>query len=391
MPTLWWSGDQCDSCLATLNANELLNKKCSVCNTPTIQKPNKHLYFALSKFQDKITALNRSKEGKWRNNAVSETDKFLAMGLIDRAVTRQLTWGVDLPFEGYDDKKVYVWIEAVMGYLTAGQKVAEDRGQDFSKFIKEGNVTSYYVHGKDNIPFHTVIFPSLIMSIDEGMNLPDYIISCEYVNMNNEKMSKSKGNLISVNELLNLFSKDSIRYYMIANGPENKDINFSLNDFVQVHNKFLVGVFGNFVNRNLSYIIKKFDSKIPNGKVDEGIKELTKETFEKVGKLIEEGKLRLAIETAMNYVSAGNKYYDDNKPWIQAIEDLDGFANTTYTCVYMMANMANLFTPFIPSTCDKIREKLGLDSTPVWAPVEIGKDLVVKNPDLLFTRLQPIE
>lgn len=381
-------GDQCDDCSATLNASEVLDKKCSICHTPTIQRPNTHLYFSLSRFQDKIKALNNERLGQWRNNATNETNKFLDMGLIDRAVTRQLSWGVDVPFDGFEDKKIYVWIEAVLGYLTAGQRVAESRGIDFEEFMKKGNVTSYYSHGKDNIPFHTVIFPALLMSIDEKIDLPDYIVSCEYVNMNNEKMSKSKGNLISVNHLIDLFPKDSIRYYMLANGPETKDINFSLDDFVQTHNKFLVGVLGNFVNRNLSYINKKFEGKIPNGIVDDNIRQLTSETFNKVGSLIEQGKIRQAIETAMLYVSAGNKYYDEQKPWIQVVEDVNGFNNTTYTCVYMIANIANLFGPFMSETCKKIKEKLNLDQQFKWQSVDIGQNLVVTNNDMLFERLQ---
>lgn len=380
-------GDQCDECSATLNASEVLEKKCSTCQHETIQKPNTHLYFSLSKFQDRIKELNESRKGQWRYNATNETYKFLDMGLIDRAVTRQLPWGIDVPFKGFEDKKIYVWIEAVLGYLTAGQKVAEERNIDFKNFMKKGNVVSYYSHGKDNIPFHTVIFPALLMAIDNDINLPDYIISSEYVNMNNEKMSKSKGNLISVNNLIKLFPKDSIRYYMLANGPETKDINFSLDDFVQNHNKFLVGVLGNFINRNLSYINKKFEGKIPNGKIDDNVRNLTTETFNKVGSLIEHGKLRQAVETIISYVSAGNKYYDDQKPWVQVTEDIEGFNNTTYTCVYMMANIANLFAPFIPQTCSKIKKKLNLDSKFVWEPVEIGKDITITNNDLLFERL----
>ena len=383
-------GDQCDGCLATLNAKEVKDKKCSVCHTATIEKPNKHLYFALSKFQNELEDVVAEHSDVWRPNAINETNKFLSMGLLDRAITRQLDWGIDVPFKGYDDKKIYVWIEAVLGYLTAGKQVADSKGIDFDKFLTDPDTTTYYSHGKDNIPFHTYIFPALLKALDENIKMPDYIVSCEYVNMNNEKMSKSKGNLISVNELLELFPKDSIRYYMIANGPETKDINFTLNDFIQIHNKYLVGVFGNFVNRNLSYINKKFEGNIPNGKVDEKIKELTKETFDKVGELIEQGKLKQAAEVAMNYVSAGNKYYDDNKPWVQVVEDIEGFNNTTYTCVYMMANMANLFSPFMPETCQKIKQKLDLDKEVVWQPVEIGENLKVQNSDLLFERLQLI-
>ncbi|MBE7707052.1 MAG: methionine--tRNA ligase, partial [Cyanobacteria bacterium SIG30] len=245
-------GDQCDSCLVTLNAKELLNKECSFCKTKTELRTNTHLYFSLSKFQDDIQKLINEHKNVWRNNALKETEKFLSIGLIDRALTRQLNWGIEVPFDGFEDKRVYVWFEAVMGYITTARKVAEEKGIDFDKFITDKNTLTYYAHGKDNIPFHTVIFPALLSAIDKNMKLPDQIISCEYVNMNNEKMSKSKGNLISVNELTQMFNKDSIRYYMIANGPETKDINFNLEDFVTVHNKFLVGVFGNFVNRNLS-------------------------------------------------------------------------------------------------------------------------------------------
>ncbi len=381
-------GDQCDGCLVTLNAKELLDKECSFCKTKTITKTNTHLYFSLSKFQDDIQKLIDSHKDVWRNNAIKETEKFLSIGLIDRALTRQLNWGVEVPFDGFDDKRVYVWFEAVMGYITTARKVAEERGIDFDKFITDKNLISYYSHGKDNIPFHTVIFPALLSAIDKDMKLPDQIISCEYVNMNNEKMSKSKGNLISVNELTEMFNKDSIRYYMIANGPETKDINFNLEDFVTVHNKFLVGVFGNFVNRNLSYLNKKFEGKIPNGIVDEEIRKLTKEAYTKVGELIEQGKLRLALETAINYVMAGNKYYDEQKPWVQVVENIEDFNNTTYTCVYMMANMANLFSPFIPSSCEKIKQKLGITEDFVWGEINIGKDLKVLNNDLLFERLK---
>ena len=381
-------GDQCDSCLATLNAKELKNKKCSFCGSSTEEKPNKHLYFALSKFQDDINRLVKSRENIWRVNAVNETKKFLDLGLLDRAITRQLEWGIDVPFAGYDDKKIYVWIEAVFGYLTAGQQVADKIGIDFAKFMTDPNTVTYYAHGKDNIPFHTYIFPALLMALDKNIKLPDHIISCEYVNMNNEKMSKSKGNLLSINQMLQLFPKDSIRYFMIANGPETKDVNFSVADFVQAHNKFLVGVVGNFINRNLSYINKKFGGNIPNGEVNENIKTLTVQTYKQVGILLEQGKLKQALEAVMAYASYGNKFYDEQKPWVQVNEDINAFNNTTYTCVYMMANMSNLFAPFMPETCQKIKAKLGITEDASWAPLEIGKDLHVQNSDLLFERLQ---
>ena len=381
-------GDQCDNCLSTLNAKDVLFKKCSICGSATIQKENTHLYFKLSAFQDKVANLIEKNSHIWRLNAVKESEKFLSQGLKDRALTRQLDWGVEVPFEGFEDKRVYVWFEAVMGYITTACHVLEQRGQDFEEFMESANTISYYVHGKDNIPFHTIIYPSLLMAINKKWNLPNFIISCEYVNMNNEKMSKSKGNLISIDELVSLYPKDSIRFFMIANGPETKDCNFSNDDFKLVHNKFLVGVIGNFINRNLSFLNKKFGGKIAEGKIDENIIAMTRETFEKVGKQIEEGRLKSAINLAIDYVNAGNKYYSDRMPWVQVQEDIEGFNDTTYTCVYMMANIARLFAPFIPDTCARINRKLGLEEKAVWQEVKIKGDLLVQNNELLFQRLQ---
>ncbi len=380
-------GDQCDKCLSPLTPNEVIDKKCKECENDTIVKKNKHLYFKLSAFQNKLEEVIKESKGIWRKNATSESKKYLDMGLIDRAATRQLTWGVDVPVEGYEDKKIYVWIEAVLGYLTIGEKVAKDKGLDFDKFIKDKDVISYYVHGKDNITFHTIIFPALLQAIDKNMQLPKYIISSEYVNMNDEKMSKSKGNLISINELVSKYNKDTIRYYMIANGPEKKDINFSEDDLIQNHNKFLVGVLGNFINRNLSFIEKKFNGVVTNGIIDKNIIDTTSKVYNVVGKLIEKGELREAIDMVMHYAVMGNKYYDDQKPWLQVKENIVDFNNTTYTCVYIMANLSNLLFPFMPSTAIRIKKILNL-SKEKWEIENIKGDIKINNLSLLFDKIE---
>lgn len=384
-------GDQCDKCLTTLVPKEILDKHCMVCGSSVVVRKNKHLYFELSKFQDMLRELVNNKDNNWRRNAVSEATKYLNMGLIDRAATRQLTWGIDVPVEGYEDKKIYVWIEAVLGYLTAGEQVALTRGINFEEYMmKRSDLNTYLVHGKDNIPFHTIIYPALLNAINKDMQLPQNIISSEYVNMNNEKMSKSTGNLISVNELISKFNKDTIRYYIISNGPEKKDINFSQEDLIQNHNKFLVGVFGNFINRNLSFITKKFNGVITCGNVDEEIQNKTKEVVNTVGKLIEKGELKSAINMVMDYAVLGNKYYDEQKPWIQVKENMESFNNTTYTCVYMMANLANLFAPFMPSTTDKIRKMLNLPGFK-WGVTQISGDIQIKESNILFDRIENIK
>lgn len=383
------TGDQCEECLATLNSNEVLDKHCKTCNSPTVLKENKHLYFKLSAFSDKIAELIKNNSALWRNNAVGETQKFVDMGLQDRCTTRQLDWGIDVPVDGYEDKKIYVWIEAVMGYLTAGKQVADSRGIDFEKFLSKNNenLESYYIHGKDNIPFHTVIYPALLEGLGHNYQLPKHIVSSNYVNLNDQKISKSKGNMITADELAESYDIDTIRYYLIANGPEQKDISFSTSDLEQAHNKFLVGVLGNFVNRNLSFVNKKFDGIIAEGRIDPDIKELTEKEYKLIGALIEKGELKSAINSVIEYISYGNKYYDGKQPWILVKEDLDKFNDVSYTCAYMIANISNLINPFMPNTSAKIKDMLNLPEFK-WEPEEISGNYKIQNTDLLFTRIE---
>jgi len=380
-------GEQCDSCLSPINPLELTNKHCKICGTNTELKKNKHLYFKMSAFQNVLEDFVSKNEENWRKNAVNETKKYLNLGIIDRATTRQLDWGVEVPVDGYDDKRIYVWIEAVLGYLTASMHVLKERNNDYNEFYKDReDLITYFIHGKDNITFHTVIYPSLLNAIDTSWQLPKKIISCEYVNMNDEKMSKSKGNLVTMDQLVNEFDKDTVRYFMIANGPEKKDVNFSKQDLIQAHNKFLVGVLGNFINRNLSFVNKKFEGNIKEANIDDNIKQKTKEMYNEVGKLINDGELRLALEKVFEYAALGNKYYDERTPWIQVKENISAFNETTYTCVYIMANLSNLLNPFIPSTANKIKSMLNLDPYK-WEEYELKGDLKINNIELLFNRI----
>ena len=383
------SGDQCDNCLSSLDTSEVLNKKCKECSNPTIMKDNKHLYFALTKFENVLQKLIEDRRETWRRNALGEAQKYIDMGLVDRATTRQLEWGIKVPVEGYEDKRIYVWIEAVLGYLSVGNEVAKKRGINFDEFLSNDNknLRTYFVHGKDNIPFHTTIFPALLEGFKMNYRLPDYIISSAYVNLNDEKMSKSKGNLITVNELLDKFPRDSIRFYFTYFGPETHDTNCSIDDMVQVHNKFLVGVLGNFVNRNLSFINKKFDGKITEGIVDKEVIDLTVKTYNEAGLQIEKGEFRNALNTIMDYVSYGNKYYDEHEPWIKVKEDIDAFNNITYTCTYMMANIANLIYPFMKDTSLSIKEMLNLKDYK-WECENINGNINIKDLKLLFERIE---
>ena len=383
------TGDQCEQCNHSLNSTEVLDKHCIKCGELTTNRLNKHLYFALTKFEDVLQDLINKNKDKWRKNAVGEAQKYIDMGLVDRAATRQIEWGVPVPVHGYEDKRIYVWIEAVLGYLSVGSKVATERGIDFDKFISNDNenLKTYYVHGKDNIPFHAIIFPALISAIKNNYRLPDYIVSSAYVNLNNEKMSKSKGNLITVNELLDKFDSDTIRFYFAFKGPETNDVSCSIDDIAQTHNKFLVGMLGNFVNRNLSFIVKKFDGFIKKDDVDENIKNETINAYKVIGDCFEKGEIRNATIKIIEYISLANKYYDSKEPWVQVKENIDEFNKTTYTCVYMMANMANMIYPILPNGSEKIRKILNTQDFE-WKEQIINGDLKIENLKLLYDRIE---
>lgn len=386
------TGDQCDVCGDSLDSSEVLNKHCKTCGSATIMKENKHLYFKLTAFESQLQELINKNKDKWRKNALGEAQKYIDMGLVDRAATRQLNWGVPVPVKGYEDKRIYVWIEAVLGYLSVGKEVAEKRGIDFDKFMSKDNpnLKTYYVHGKDNIPFHTTIYPAIISAIKNNYNLPDYIVSSAYVNLNNEKMSKSKGNLITANELLEMFDSDTLRFYFSFKGPETNDMNCSLSDIIQTHNKFLVGMLGNFVNRNLSFINKKFDGNIKEGKIDEKIKEITIKCYKLIGDFFEKGELKNATAQIFDYIAIANKYYDSRQPWVQVKEDINGFNDTTYTCVYMIANMANMIAPVLPHASQKIKQMLELPEYK-WQEAEISGDYKIQDLRILYNKIDEKE
>lgn len=379
-------GDQCDKCLTALTPDMLKNKTCKLCGNPTTEKDNTHLYFKLSACQNAVEKLFEKNKKFWRPTAVNETAKYLKEGLRDRAITRSLNWGIKLPFDGFDDKRVYVWIEAVMGYLSAGEQVAKAKGINFEEFMHSKNTVSYYVHGKDNIVFHTIILPALLGVIDENISMPERIISCEYVNMNGDKMSKSKGNLISVNTLLANFDSDSIRYHFCLNNPERRDCNFDLNDYISIHNKHLVGGYGNFVNRNLSFLAKKFEGKLPQLELDDEVKNTVDVTYKTIKELFINGEIKEATTRLYDYVQYANKYYDTNEPWILAKTDIDKFNKVTSNCLYLIANMANLYEPIMPKRAQIISELLGFNLNN-FAPVSYDNTKVVTNVPLLFQRL----
>lgn len=378
-------GDSCD-CGYVPTEQDLLNATCRECNEKVVQKDNKNLYIALSKMQPEIEEYVKQNKEKWRLNAQNETTKYLREGLRDRAITRDLSWGIDVPVEGYEDKKLYVWIEAVLGYVTACMKICEEKNLNWEDFWKHGD-RIYMVHGKDNIVFHSIIFPGLLLAIKEGYKLPDVIVSSEYLNFNNEKASKSKGNAISVEEAVEKYNSDTIRFHLINNGPERKDTNFSVLDYVTTHNNEITNKYGNFVNRTLKF---KGISEIPNGKMDDEMQKLIDTAYIEIGEAIERLEFKEATEKAIRLIEEANKYYDERKPWIQFKEDIEAFNDTMYTCANLIANIANIMEPFMPASSSEIRKILNIKNAN-WTSVKIEPHIELKDIEVLFTKFDEKE
>lgn len=374
---------KCDSCDCGYVPTErdIQGATCTDCGTKAIMKDNKNLYIALSKLQSEISKYVEENKSKWRINAQNETEKYLREGLRDRAITRDLNWGVDVPIKGYEDKKLYVWIEAVLGYVTACMKVCEDRGLNWEDYWKHSD-RIYMVHGKDNITFHSIIFPGLLLSMKDGMNLPDVIVSSEYLNFNDEKISKSKGNAKAVKEFCDEYNADTVRFHLIHNGPEKKDTSFNVIDYVTTHNNEITNKYGNFVNRTLKF---KGITEVPNGKMDEEMKQLIDKAYDEVSKDIEKLEFKEASGKVIRLIEEANRYYDEQKPWVMAKEDTEKFNDIIYTCTNLIANISNLMEPFMPASSAKIREWLKMEKAE-WKQVSIKPGISLLGVDVLFTK-----
>ncbi|MGP4079856.1 methionine--tRNA ligase [Pseudalkalibacillus sp. R45] len=379
-------GDQCDHCSTILDPTDLVEPSCKLCGTKPIVKETEHFYFSLKNFQQELEELvqKAEREKGWRTNAIQLTKRYLSEGLIDRAATRDIELGVDVPLEGFKDKKIYVWIEAVSGYLTASKKWAELQGKDWKPFWEEAPTTAYYVHGKDNIPFHSIIWPAILSGLGE-LKLPDHIISSEYLTIEKKKLSTSRNWAVWVPDLLKEYHPDSIRYFLTINGPEQRDADFSWREFIYSHNSELLGAYGNFVNRTLKFIEKSFDGIVPEAVPESAILEKVKQTYEAVGTHIEKGEFKRGMETIFELIRTSNKYFDEQQPWKQVSENPARCAVTLNTCTQIIVNLSNLLSPFLPFSSRKIQELLALEA-PSWKYVEL-QSLRLKRIDPLFQRI----
>ncbi len=396
-------GDQCDICGTVLDPESLKDPICAVCKNPVTFRNSKHLYIAISKLEKELKSLVDN-GSKWRKNAISFTNRYIDEGLRDRALTRDLEWGIPVPKEGYENKTIYIWAENVLGYLSAAKVVADKRGESFEQLFGEG-AKHYYVHGKDNIPFHSIILPALLIANGSGYHLPDQIVSSEYLTLEGRKISTSQNYAIWVKDLLDHYDPDSLRYYFLANGPEKKDADFSWTEYVNNHNGEILGAYGNFINRSLAFINKYFDGKVPEAgtlesnapegrTTEEGASSTTidiewderlKELYKTTGDRIENGNFKDAIEGIFEVVRRANKYFDEKEPWKTRTTDIDSCKDTLYQCVQIIANLSVLLAPFLPFSSEKVCKWLSLNNDWEYKTVPAGYSL--PETQILFERL----
>jgi len=350
--------DQCLFCGAVLDSEGVFEPICSECGSKPEFIETTQLFLLISKLEKELTELLNS-HPYWRKNAIVFTARYIREGLRDRAITRDLEWGIDVPKVGYECKKIYIWAENVLGYLSATARLCEERNMAFCDVYGD-NAKHYYIHGKDNIPFHTIILPALLLAHGGGYRLPDEIISSEHLTLEGKKLSKSQNWVILAKDIANEYNPDSVRYFFIANGPEKRDTDFSVREFVEQNNTELVGAWGNLVNRTLAFAKKYLDNSFYELAHDEELKSKVKSYFPQVGWKIERGNFKEALDSIFELVRYGNKYYDSCEPWKTRSTDIEKCKNTIYNCTYLIGNLAILLQPFLPFSSEKIIRWLGL-------------------------------
>ena len=377
-------GDACEKCGTILEPEDLISPHCGICNnTPTFKQTYQY-YLKLSSLQDKLVEYFNNKNSNWSQNAINLTNRYFNDGLIDRAISRDLDWGVSIP-TNEDNKVIYNWGENVLGYPALCKEVCDKTNQNFHDWFKGDNAKHIYIHAKDNIQFHSIIFPALLLANTNGYHLPDEIFAYEFVTNEGQKISKSKGTCLTARELLNNYDVDFLRFYFSKYISDKKDLDFRLVDFVNTTNGELINNWGNFVNRTLSFIKSKYDGKIKKYIVDNDIKEKICTTFEKSSALIENGKVSNALREILDLIDFSNKYFNNTEPWKLIKTNSTQCEQLCYQYLTLIANISILLNPFIPRGTNKVLSWIGITSSD-YNFHEI-QDITLQEFQPLYTRI----
>lgn len=358
-------GDQCDACGRLLEPAKLVDFRCAICGSAPSIRGVKHWYFDLPKFSSQ---LRRFIEGNdcLSANARQFSLNFIDEGLKPRAVTRDNKWGIPAPFPGAEGKTIYVWVEAVLGYVSATIEYFKNRGEEarWKEFWFGGEAETLYFIGKDNIPFHTIILPALLLAAGEGYNLPSGVSATEFLQFGGERFSKSHKVGIWIDEALELFPADYWRYFLISTRPESKDTCFSWEIFVEKVNADLNDTLGNFVHRTLTFVNQYFGGAVPEAvSLDAYDRRVLKSVEKKVAKAaesLESLKFQAALRSVVDVSRLGNKYFNDKEPWSLVKTDRQKAANTLFVAVQLVKALAVTLVPFVPFTAERLAEFLDL-------------------------------
>ncbi|MEE8419215.1 MAG: methionine--tRNA ligase, partial [Dehalococcoidales bacterium] len=387
-------GDQCDACGKLLDTTDIIEPRCRTCGTAAEFRDSEHFFLRLPAFRDQLLAWVK-KQDFWRPNVRNFTIRFLEEGLLDRAITRDLDWGVPVPLDGYEGKRIYVWFEAVIGYLSATKEWASLRGEPekWRDFWQDDRAKSYYFIGKDNILFHSVIWPAMLMGYGD-LNLPFDIPANEWLTIEAKKQSTSQNWAVWLPDYLERYDPDPLRYILSINMPETADTDFSWNEFIRRNNNELVATYGNLVHRVLTITYRNFDGAIPQpGKLDERSRQLikeTEETLENVDNLLHGCHFKEAIRTAMGLAHQANRYLDEKSPWKVIKEDRQAAADTLYTALQVIYGLRIVLYPFLPFSSQRLHQYLGFKGEVQdcgWTLDAPSPGQKLQPPEPLFTKL----
>lgn len=371
-------GDQCDNCGSLLDATQLVDPRAKIDGSTPELKETEHFYLDLEQLQPAIIEFLRQREHYWRPNVLRQSlGQITAKGLHGRAITRDLDWGIPVPVDGWDDKCLYVWFEAVIGYLSAAIEWADLGGQSdlWEKWWTNPEARAYYFIGKDNIPFHAVIWPGQLIGVGEWfvkfyaerdgerLTFPFDVPANEFMNLEGKKISGSRNWAVWGLDFLTRYDPDPLRYYLTVNMPESKDTDWSWDGFVRRNNDELVANWGNLVNRVLSFAYKHWDGHVPEpGELrptDEQILEKVEQGFTSVAEPLKSVHLRAALGEAMYLATEVNRFLDTAAPWFEIKQDKNTAAKTVYTALRAIDSLKILFAPFLPFTCERLHTYLG--------------------------------
>ena len=353
-------GDQCEKCGSTLNATDLINPKSTITGETPILKSTKHWFLPLNRYESFLREwILEGHKNDWKPNVYGQVKSWVDGGLEPRAVTRDLDWGIDVPVPGAEGKKLYVWFDAPIGYISATKEWAAREGKDWEPYWKDADTKLVHFIGKDNIVFHCIIFPAMLKA-EGSYILPDNVPANEFLNLEGNKLSTSKNWAVWLHEYLQDFpdKQDSLRYALTANAPETKDNDFTWKDFQARNNNELAAIFGNFINRVVVLTNKYYDGIVPApnefSEVDEQTLAELKAYPAVISSSIERYRFREALSELMNVARLGNKYLADEEPWKMIKENPARVQTQMYIALQIASALAILSEPFLPFTANKL-------------------------------------